>query len=199
MIESEKFNFLFDTQQDQHPKSDRLKNLQALEILESHSGFIHKFKEDTGLPEPVLRDLYTDTALTVLTKIEKGDFRGDSKISTYFYKIFYFKAVDYMRKSAKNKIDYLDTLPDHRDDSQDIEKAVTQSEESIEMISLLEKMCPVCRKIITQWAYLGFSNQELGESLGEQNAAKIAKIKFNCIEKFKKLWNNKMSRLNIQE
>ncbi len=175
--------------------SKRLKNDQAKEILEAHSGYIHKFKKDTGLPDTILRDIYTDTVLTVINKMDQGEFRGESKISTYFYKIFYFKAVDYMRKTARNKIDYLETLPEHSDETQDIEKSMLSLEVMSEISLVLDKMCPICRQIIMEWAYWGLSNEEIRVKIGVTNPAKFSKQKFNCLEKFKKLWNKEMRNL----
>ena len=45
------------------------------------------------------------------------------------------------------------------------------------------------------WAYWGFKPDEIGERIGETDRAKYAKLKYNCIDKFKKLWNKKTAAM----
>jgi RNA polymerase sigma factor (sigma-70 family) len=164
------------------------KNLYVKQLISLFQGYIFKLRTDTGLSEIVLKDLYTDTVLLVIKHIEERTFRGESRLSTYFYKIFYFKTVDHIRQSATSKIDYTDEVPDFGDDAQNITGIMEARDEMNQIIRLLDKMCPPCRQIIMDWAYYGFKPEEIGARIGEPDPVKYSKIKYNCIDKFKKMW-----------
>ncbi|MCE7065098.1 RNA polymerase sigma factor [Dyadobacter sp. CY326] len=156
-------------------------------IIAEYHGYIHKFYIETKVSKSILADLYTDTIIVLIAKIEDGSFKGESKLSTFLYRIFYFKTVDYIRKKMTNKVHYHDNLPDVEDDSKNIEKALELDEETLRIIRALDKMCPPCRQIIMDWAYWGFSLEEIAKRIGEEDHVKLSKIKYGCISKLRKL------------
>ncbi|WP_254559996.1 RNA polymerase sigma factor [Dyadobacter diqingensis] len=158
-------------------------------MIADYHGYIHKLHIQTNVSQNILRDIYIDTIIVIIAKIEDGSFKGESKLSTYLYRIFYFKTIDFIRKTSVNKIDYRDDVPDSQDFSKDIAKAVEVDEDIGRMIRLLDNMCPPCRQIIMDWAYWGFSAEEIAKRIGEDDPVKFSKIKYGCIEKLKKLWN----------
>ena len=173
---------------------DKKKSVQK--IIDDHQGFIHKLKLETGLSEEVLQDIYTDTVLLVLQHIEAYVFKEGSKLSTYFFRIFYFKSVDYLRKQMSNKIEYTDELPEYNDTSQNLTYQMEVKDEMSQIVGLLDKMCAVCRQIIMDWAYWGFKPNEIGERIGERDPVKYSKLKYNCVDQFKKLWIKRLAESN---
>ncbi|MCE7042644.1 RNA polymerase sigma factor [Dyadobacter sp. CY312] len=168
------------------------KNKYVKQLISGYQGYIFKLHSETGLSESVLKDLYTDTVMLIIKHIEEEKFRGESKLSTYFYRIFYFKTVDFLRLNAGSKIDYTDELPDFSDDAQNITGIMEARDEMNQIIRLLDKMCHPCRQIIMDWAYYGFKAEEIGARIGETDPVKYSKIKYNCIDKFKKLWTKQV-------
>jgi len=166
--------------------ADKKKSVQK--IIDDHQGFIYKLKLETGLSEDILQDIYTDTVLLVLQHIEEYVFKEGSKLSTYFFRIFYFKSVDYLRKQMSSKIEYTDELPEYDDTAQNFTYQMEVKDEMRQIVRLLDKMCSVCRQIIMDWAYWGFKPSEIGERIGERDPVKYSKLKYNCVDQFKKLW-----------
>lgn len=171
------------------------KNKNAQKLIDDHYGFIYKLKNETGLEEDTLKDIYTDTVLLILEHMENGTFKGESKLSTYFFRIFYFKTVDFLRKNASNKIDYTNELPEIDDSGQNVTRDIEIKDEMSQIVLLLDKMCSPCREIIMDWAYWGFKVDEIGIRIGETDPVKFSKLKYNCLEKFKALWNKKMASI----
>jgi len=171
------------------------KNKYIKHLINDYQGFIHKVRSETGLDESILKDIYTDTVLLILQHIRNDTFRGESRLSTYFYKIFYFKTVDYIRQNAANRIEYTDELPEQGDETQNITQLMEARDEMALIVKLLDKMCSPCREIIMDWAYWGFKPDEIGERIGETDPVKYSKLKYNCIDKFKKLWNKKIAAM----
>jgi RNA polymerase sigma factor (sigma-70 family) len=164
-------------------------------IIDDHQGFIYKLKVETGLAEEELRDIYTDTVVLVIQHIEAGIFKGDSKLSTYFYRVFYFRTIDFVRKKQSNRIDYTDSLPDHNDYAQNVLQELVQKEEVRLIFKVLDKMADPCRQLIMDWAYWGFTSQEIGVKIGVKDPVKFAKLKHNCLGRFRKLLTNEISSL----
>ena len=168
------------------------RNRQAQKLIDDHYGFIYKLKGETGLDEETLKDIYTDTVLLILDHIESGIFKAQSKLSTYFYRVYYFKTVDFLRKKTTNKIDYTNELPEINYSNENLTLDLEVKDEMNQIIILLDTMCAPCRQIIMDWAYWGFKSEEIGERIGEKDPVKFSKLKYNCIDKFKKIWNKKM-------
>ena len=163
-------------------------------IISDHHGYIHKLHLQTHVSQSILRDIYIDTVIVIIDKIEEGSFKGESKLSTYLYRIFYFKTIDFIRKNASSKVDYRGEVPDFQDYSKDIAHDVEVSEEISRIIKILDNMCPPCRQIIMDWAYWGFSPEEIGKRIGETDPVKFSKLKYSCVEKLKKLWNKQLEK-----
>lgn len=162
-------------------------------IIDDHQGFIYKLKLETGLLEEDLRDIYTDTVLLVLQHIESGIFKGESKLSTYFYRVFYFRTIDFVRKKESNRIDYMDSLPERNDFGRSVLQELEEREEVYVIFKVLDKMEDPCRQIIMDWAYWGFSAEEIGKKIGVEDPVKFSKLKYNCLGRFRKLLAGEIS------
>lgn len=172
---------------------ERYRARYVKKIIDDHQGFIYKLKLETGLREEDLRDVYTDTVLLVMQHIETGVFKGDSKLSTYFYRVFYFRTIDFVRKKESNRIDYTDTLPERNDYGQNVLRELEQKEEVCLIFKVLDKMEDPCRQIIMDWAYWGFSPEEIGRKIGVPDPVKFSKLKYNCLGRFRKLLTKEIS------
>lgn len=162
------------------------------QFIAHHQGFIQKLYLETHVKKNILKDLYTDAVLLVLQHIENETFRGASKLSTYFYQIFYFQTIDHIRRQAANKIEYSDNLPEHSDEKQNFARQLEATDAMDQVVKQLESMCPVCRQIIMDWGYWGFKPEEIRARIAELDSLKYAKIKYNCLIQFKKRWERDM-------
>ncbi|GAB2767010.1 hypothetical protein GCM10027275_06480 [Rhabdobacter roseus] len=150
-----------------------------------------------GLAEEVLKDIYTDTVISVVRQVEEGHFRGDSKLSSYFFRIFYFKTIDYLRKEAhsQSRILFTNEVPDLGDSNSwngTIHDGLDSEDRLKQISAVLNKMCPLCRSLIDDWILKGYTVQEMAERMGETDIRKFSRTKYKCTEKFKSLWNQQM-------
>ena len=67
-------------------------------LFKKHQGFMRDAQKRHQLSEEEVLDAYTDALLALRKQILTEQFRGESKVSTYFYPIFQRRCVDRIRK-----------------------------------------------------------------------------------------------------
>ncbi|SRR5690606_4840044 len=157
-------------------------------ILVQFEGYVNKFQKETDLDREVLYDIYVDTVLQVLDHIENDKFHRKSKLSTYLFRIYYFKVIDEIRKLSSENITYTDDLPDYPDPLLNAVNRLELSDTMLRVKRVLDTMSPECKEFIMNWGYLGYDLEELRKRMNFDNSIKFSKFKFNCIKKFRELW-----------
>jgi RNA polymerase sigma-70 factor (ECF subfamily) len=142
---------------------------QFLEMIRQHEGIIYKvtsFYTDTEHPPG---DLYQEVVLNLWKAFPS--FRGDSKYSTWIYRIALNTCVSFYRRSKKN-ISYVDI-------SMDIPDVVDNNEEIQELYKLINCLGKIERALVL--LYLDDkSYKEIAEITGltvTNVATKISRIK----------------------
>jgi len=172
----------------QKQKSDRAKSMDELELLKNlKSGQADAFKSlvDT-YQEKVLNtcnrflnnkedaeDVAQEVFVTVFRSV--ADFRGDSKISTWIYRIAVTKSLDAFRKKSRKKrfaqiqriFGYKEgdeemQIPDNHNPSKELE----DKERAAILQNALNSLPENQRAAITLNKYEGFSHKEIAEILG---------------------------------
>lgn len=166
-------------------KSAAKKEQGIKEFSAAHIGFIYKICNALGIDEYHAKDVYTDSLIAFMHQIELGQFKGQSKASTYFYRIFYNKSVDFLRKESTNKIDYMDAIPDQS--ATNPFYLTFENKEEISRISIvLKKMGDPCKTILKEWAFLGYKINEIAQRNNFGNADQVKRKKYNCLEALRK-------------
>lgn len=80
-------------------------------LLKQYIAYVPKVQNKLGLSREDCVDAFTDAVMSLGEQLANGQFRGESKLSTYLYQIFYFKARDLFKKQTTNKVQYLATPP----------------------------------------------------------------------------------------
>ena len=113
-------------------------DVQFLEMIRQNEGIIYKvtsFYTDTEHP---LGDLYQEVVLNLWKAFPS--FRGDSKYSTWIYRIALNTCVSFYRRSKKN-ISYVDI-------SMDIPDVVDNNEEIQELYKLINRLGKIERALV---------------------------------------------------
>jgi RNA polymerase sigma factor (sigma-70 family) len=171
-------------------KSAAKKEQGIKEFSAAHIGFIYKICNSLGIDEFYAKDVYTDSLIAFMQQIELGQFKGQSKASTYFYRIFYNKSVDFLRKQSTNKIDYMDTVPD-RNTTNPFYLTFENKEEVSRISIALKKMGNPCKTILKEWAFLGYKINEIAQRNNYGNADQVKRKKYTCLEALRRQLNIK--------
>ncbi|MEO1435149.1 MAG: sigma-70 family RNA polymerase sigma factor [Bacteroidota bacterium] len=155
-------------------------------LIKQYSAFVPKVARATGLNIEQAKDSFTDALLALNDQVQSGKFNGQSKLSTYFYQIFYFRSVDFSRKASTNKIDFVDKLPEDVKLSDDIIKDLQHQESFRTIVNYLDQLGQPCKQILLDWGYWGYKIHEIASKLGE-HPEKLKKKKYRCLMQLRKL------------
>lgn len=156
-------------------------------LFDTNLGFVYKVMKEKRLSQEEARDAYTDAVVVVCEQVAKGKFRGESKISTYLYRIFLFKAVDIIRKKATHSVESVPEVPDLADPAADALKKLGLQQQAFALIQLMDSLGGKCRQILLDWAYHGYSMEEIAQRAGLKDAASAATQKYKCFKRLQSL------------
>lgn len=156
-------------------------------LIDRHIGFVYKISRKLRLNEDWAKDAYLDAVIAVMQQVENGAYRGENKLSSYLYQIFYYKSVDILRKQSTNYEKYVEEIPDQVDERSDMLLTLEQKESVSQLEALLEKMGEPCKQILMDWGFWGYQIQEIAERMGIDDPVKVSRRKYKCIEALRAL------------
>lgn len=164
----------------------------SMYLFKSLMGFLPQVKQKLNLPQQQMQDAYADALVKLLRKLKDGSFRGESKISSYFYKIFYNTAVDVSRKNASNKNMQTLELLEHDARERDLLNMIDHKDEAAQVVKVINTMGDLCQRILMDWGYYGYSMAEIATRSDLSNAESARSMKYKCLKKLRELLNTKL-------
>lgn len=156
-------------------------------LMTEYIQYAHAIKGKLGLTDDQASDAFTDAILVLTNHIERGIFRGDSKISTYLYRINYNKGVDLLRKYATKQASLKYEIPDIKDESADLLKQMDIADDVADLKGYLEQLGEKCKSILLDWGFWGYSMEEIAQRSGLKDARSAKNRKYKCMERLMKL------------
>ena len=156
-------------------------------LLSEYIQYAHAIKGKLGLSDDQATDAFTDAILVLANHIERGIFRGDSKISTYLYRIIYNKGVDLLRKHATKQASLKYEIPEVKDESRDLLKMMDIADDVAQLRGYLDELGEKCKAILLDWGYWGYSMEEIAQRSGLKDARSAKNRKYKCMERLMKL------------
>jgi RNA polymerase sigma factor (sigma-70 family) len=151
--------------------------------------FKHKITEDEAA------SLYTDSVLAFIENVRNNRFQGNSAIKTYIYQIFSNKCVDFIRKTATNKMSVheTETIDDSVFMMPDETKNILQtliSENEMNVLNVkIGQLGEKCQQMVLAWSE-GFSDNQIAQELGYQTASVAKTSRLRCLDKLRELYKS---------
>lgn len=166
----------------------------SMYLFDSFKGFIPKVNQKLHLSNGEVNDAYADALVRCIRKIKDHTFKGESKLSSYFYSIFYNAAVDVSRKKTSNR--NIGTVEIHEYDAKerDLMELLEISDSSKQVVNLMNVMGDPCKKILLDWGYHGYSMDEIADRSSLKNAESARSMKYKCLKKLKQIIENKLGQ-----
>ncbi|MEL6671063.1 MAG: sigma-70 family RNA polymerase sigma factor [Bacteroidota bacterium] len=156
-------------------------------LFDKHQGYVINAVRKFRLSEEDARDVYTDAIIALNRQILQGKFRGDSKISTYLYSIFFNRCRNRVRDNLRKPHNWVDEIPELPSRARDMLQEIMDKEEIKGLKAKLEMLGETCRKILWDWGYFGYSLEEIAERIGFSNTRSVSSKKSACIKKLREL------------
>lgn len=165
-----------------------------LAINKAYQGFIFKAKAQYRLGQEDLVDCYTDALIAVSQHVETGRFKGESRLSTYFFRIFSNRCIDKVRANTtqfqKAKQDWQEAFVHLPDRSQDILTQLIDRDQLQQVKKLMESLGERCKKVLWYSSYWGFSPAEIAEKMGFKSPQSASSQRYQCLQALRKKLNN---------
>lgn len=172
---------------------------EAIGWLYHHSEFRKqtlKLVKNFGGTQEDAEDVFQEGLAALVMNIRKGSFKGDSKISTYFFKICkYCWYSKFDKKKKQQEIKDNIGLSIKTEDSPEDFFILTENQK--ELMATLGKLGSICQKIISYWM-AGFRMDEIAAKVGYKNANVVGKKKHHCMKALKALVKEQPNILGIQ-
>ncbi|MCT4582273.1 MAG: sigma-70 family RNA polymerase sigma factor [Flavobacteriales bacterium] len=145
---------------------------------------IKKLIISSGGNADIAQEIFNDSLIILLEKIDTEDFVLTSKLTTYLYGINRFLWKNELRKQNKKKeLEWRDTLIlNHEDLNYDEEK-----EEKIQLLEkLLNQITEKCKAIIQLFYFEKLSMKQIAERLNYSSVNSAKTQKYKCLENVSK-------------
>jgi RNA polymerase sigma-70 factor (ECF subfamily) len=140
---------------------------------------VHQMIGSHKLVKENVLDAYSDAVTAFVENIRNNKFRGDSKCSTYFIRIFNNKCIDIIRKKTTNRMDqntiFLDNI------EQELMQEDVQEDQNIGISEFFVQLSEICREVLMDWSD-GFSMEEVAARNGLRNAHTARSKRYNCFK-----------------
>lgn len=155
------------------------------DLFKSYHAFIGMGQGRFNLSEDQSLQAYSDTLLSFRRQVIQGNFRGDSKIKTYLFRIFSNKCVDIIRKLPSKELEALENAQQVAVSTPDILRKLIVAEELEELLREFEKLGETCKQILLLAEYQGYTSAEIADKIGFKNAHTVSSKKHKCLQRLK--------------
>lgn len=139
-----------------------------------------------SLDEADVLSAYNSAIISLRKQLLNGSFRGDSSLATYLTRIFTNKCIDQLRKLKSTR----DTAPmeyarELEDETPDALSKLIQSDRVEHIRRHLLAIGEVCKQILLDSEYYGYSAEEIAKRIGFSSAASVNSKKYTCLQKLR--------------
>lgn len=160
--------------------------------MRSNIGIMYDLKSKLKLPTQDIKDLYTDAISNLIWNVQTNKFKGNSKLTTYLFKIFHNKSVDHLRHISTNKNRQTDEITSIRLESGEDLESDTYNNIAFEQVkSEIKQLGSECKNILMDWAYWGYNMKEIATRNNLESANKAKKSKYSCLQKLREMLKSK--------
>ncbi len=129
---------------------------------------------------------YNSAVLSLRDQLVTGAFRGDSSLTTYLTRIFTNKCIDLLRqkKAAQWEVP-VDVIPETAAPEPNALAHLVESDQVERIQHYLRQIGEICRQILIDSEYYGYTSEEIAERIGFGSAASVNSKKYTCLQKLR--------------
>lgn len=160
-------------------------------LLQQHWGLIKRAQGRYRLSADEAEEVFLDSLMAFAAAVLKGTFRGESKISTYLFRVMENRSKNKIRdlSRAEAKYPFVQEMPAMPEKANNILQEMIQREDQNWVELFLQQAGEKCRKILTMQVFGGYNLEEISQTLGFKSARSVSTTRHRCIEKLKTILN----------
>ncbi len=163
------------------------------QLYEQHFHIVRQSRQKYRTLEPDdLVMAYNASIIALRRQLLAGAFRGESTISTYLTRIFSNKCIDVIRQKSARREESFDVIPEKAGDD-DVLQRLVQSDRLQQALHYLRELGDVCKQILLDSEYWGYSSEEIAVRIGFNNANSVNSKKYSCLQKLRQMMTSSSS------
>jgi len=170
-------------------------------LIRKHKGLIDSALKVHRLRREELEEVYQDTFLTFMQKVDRDEFRGESSISSFIAGIFRYKVADELKKKATIK-----RAPEEKASAELKEQMSVSTPDIMDRFHLedirrraafyLNLIDEKCKQVLVLAIYHQFDMEAISDRMGFKNAHVARDKKYVCLKQLKKIIKEQGKVLN---
>ena len=135
------------------------------------------------------KEVYFDSLLALVAAIDTARFKGESKISTYLFRVFENRCKNKVRDAMRYRARYewVFDIPGFSDDAYNVLDKLIKEEQMEWLDKVLEELGGKCKEILMLSEFMGYSMEEIAEKLNIGSAGAVTSTKYRCMQKIKSI------------
>lgn len=162
-------------------------------LFDQYQGLVKRGMGKFRLTLEEAQEVYMDILLGMCTQIENGRFRGDSKISTYLYRMYNNRSQNKLRDRKGDKYDWTDEFPQLPDKAKTMLQKIEIEEELEQVKYYLTELGGKCKELLWMKDYYGYPYAEIAEKLAFKSVRVATSARYRCLERLKALIKKRKS------
>lgn len=163
----------------------------AIYLLKEWKGYGRKLAQKYHLTAAQEKDAYTDAIVKLITQVDQGRFKGESKLSSYFFSILNNGCVDVLRKASSNKNQATEEVHEWTAVEASAFELIGRKDLVQNLRLVIDTMGESCRAILIDWGFGGFDMKEIAERNNLSSVESARSMKYKCLKKLKTLLGKK--------
>ena len=157
--------------------------------MNAYIHYVPTVMKKVNIPKEEALDAFIDAILDLTEQVATGKFKGEGKLSSYLYKIFFYKSIDLFRKNTTDKLDYLEVLPEPSDPGPSADSKLEIREAETQLHRYLDRLGEPCKQILIDWGFWGYNMTEIAARAGMENSVQAKDRKYRCLKELRKMMN----------
>lgn len=155
-------------------------------IFDTYQGLVIQATRKHKLTEEGARDAYTDAVIALRRQVLNGNFRGESAVSTYLYRIYQNKCIDAIRKMSRQRVPTEYEFPDIADPAKDALSHMSVQEEFAAVQRYMDGLGEICKQVLMDCLFWKYDMEEVAKRSGLPSSKIASDRKYKCLQKLRK-------------
>lgn len=129
---------------------------------------------------------YNSAVISLREQLVNGAFRSESRLGTYLTRIYKNKCIDLLRQKnvAQREMPVME-IPEAPLEEPSILTRLANADEVEKVQQYLQQISEVCRQILIDSEYYGYTSEEIAERIGFTSAASVNSKKYTCLQRLR--------------